>query len=77
MSKLRHTVSQSALIRRVNRRLAHEGLKLRQCNPNSRWYRDLGPFYLNWQNNVVESWVDLEGKARDLEVMGRVEVLVD
>jgi hypothetical protein len=52
-------------------------LKLRQCNPNSRWYRDLGPFYLNWQNNVVESWVDLEGKARDLEVMGRVEVLVD
>ena len=40
------SLTRRAVERRVKRRLAHEGLILRKCSPRSRWYGDLGDYYL-------------------------------
>ena len=40
------SLTRRAVERRVSRRLAHEGLILRKCSPRSRWYGDLGDYYL-------------------------------
>ena len=74
MANTESAVSESVLIKRVNRRLAHEGQVLRK----SRGFYDQGRgpyfdpntgefFILDiFQNLIVNTHVDLEGVARDL-----------
>lgn len=40
------TITENALIKRINRKLAHEGQQLRKSRPDSRWRNDLGEFYI-------------------------------
>jgi len=40
------SLSRRAVERRVRHRLVGEGLILRKCSPRSRWYRQLGDYYL-------------------------------
>jgi len=67
-----HTVSEGALLRRINRRLQRtvfqRVLKLRE---DSRAYFDLGRFYVIDCSSrfLVDSHVDLEELARELGVL--------
>ncbi len=44
--------AERALVKRINRRLAKEGEQLHSYS-GSRWYSDLGNFYITNENNVV------------------------
>ena len=40
------TITENALIKRINRKLAHDGQQLRKSRPNSRWRHDFGDYYI-------------------------------
>jgi hypothetical protein len=62
------TVSESALLRRINRRLAHEGERM--CIPRGQ-HNQLGPYYIVNDRNVITAYgCDLETVARELNVIG-------
>ena len=73
------TISERALIQRINRYLEkEEGQLLRTCRENSRSYPSLGRYYIidiN-RNFVVSTHEDLENLGRDLKVMSKHETLI-
>ena len=71
------TVSIRALIRRINRRLAHKYEILRKTRSH-RWWSDLGDYYvLDWNLNfVVASHVDPETLGRELGALKSWETVV-
>ena len=65
-------VSERALMRRVNRRLAHQGEQIRRVRPGmrrDRMFAFANYYTLNTNRNlIVDGFSDLEGTARDLGV---------
>ena len=61
------TMNKNKLLRRINRRL--HGFIVRVCRYDSRWFHELGRYYLVSDDNViVEKDVDLEDLAASLRV---------
>lgn len=78
-SSSRRLVSQSALLRRVNRTLARQDKQVRKCRTASRDYGELGDYYcvdIN-RNLIVDKHVDLENYGRDLKVLNTEERLAN
>lgn len=74
-----HSLRRRAVERRVATSLAHEGLVLRKCSPRSRWYSQLGEYYLT---RVVDRFLqathqDLEALAREYRVIGQGKQILD
>ena len=69
-------VSERALIKRINRRPAHEGERLRK-NSDPRWWMDLGWFYtVDLRSGYVEGrHIEPEAYARELGALGPNEEL--
>ncbi len=70
------TISESALVRRVNAQL--NGCRLSVCSTASRGYTDLGRYNLRCSNTgaVLETHLDLRQLARELGVIGSLAVQV-
>lgn len=70
-----NTVSLSALVRRVNRKLAPKWEAIRRCSTRSRSHPILGDFYRmdTHQNCVIDCGVDPVDLARELKVLGEWE----
>lgn len=63
-------LSERALVARINRRLNREGQTLRLCREDSRWFLELGRYYIvDDRNNITAQGVSLEALAADLGVM--------
>jgi hypothetical protein len=73
------TVSRTALIARVNRRLAQQGEVLRRCPENRRDYHSLGDFFVVdiARNAVILKHVDLQKLAKRLGAIKASERIVD
>jgi hypothetical protein len=71
-------VSERALIQRINRRLAHDGEKLRK-NSNPRHLMDMGWYYVVdvWNNWFVASHVNLEQLGREVGALHPSEQLAE
>ena len=68
-----HSVSERALIARINRRLQPVGESVRTCRESSRWFHDFGRHYVvNDRNLLVAKDVDIDAWAADLEIAARV-----
>ena len=70
-------VTELAVKRRLNRRLAEKGECLRKCASNSPWLSALGTYYIAEinTNNVIQTDVDLEALARKEGVMKSGEAI--
>ena len=68
---MKKTVTERALMARINRKLAHEGQILKKCRADTRSYQDLGDFYLVniYQNAVYGQHINLEGLGQELGVL--------
>jgi hypothetical protein len=68
-----------AVERRVARRLAPDGLMLRKCNPRSRWYCNLGDYYVCRADDrlLVDSHLDLDNLAREVGVLTADQAVID
>lgn len=62
------TVSERALIQRINRQMSKRGETLKKTR-GERWRMDLGDFYVVENNIITERWVDLEGLGQELGVL--------
>jgi len=72
-------ISERALIQRINRYLEkEEGQFLRTCRENSRWYQELGRYYIvDIQSNFIDCTdQDLEKLGRDLKVLSKHEKVI-
>lgn len=65
-------VTERAALQRVNRALVREGSRMKVCRENSRWFNELGKYYVV-DGNTVEPHANLEGWARDLGVLESFE----
>ena len=72
-------VSRRALEGRVRRALAKQDELLCKCRTDSRWYGDLGDYYIAdaQTNGVIAQHVDLEELAGELNLLKSAEVLAD
>lgn len=72
-------VSVRTLVRRINRKLAHEWARICVTRENSRWRHDLGAYHVVDRNNCIagklDNDVELETYARDLGCLARGERL--
>lgn len=70
-------VTERALVARLTRKLASEGLQLKKCRADSRWYNDMGQYFaVQLDGNAVrERHIDLEALARKAGVLRGFEVL--
>jgi len=68
-------VALSSLEKRVRRALEARGLRLRKTRPGTRRYQDLGLYYTEnpLRNTIVGHHLDIEGIARELDVIGSHE----
>lgn len=75
--KNRTPVTHTAVISRINRRLAKKGQVLRSSRPNSRWLNDNGDFYIvdTDLNSIVAQHVCLDSLAIDEGVLADHEYL--
>jgi len=74
------TVSERALFERCRRKLLRErGLMLRRCAERSRWFYDLGRYYMVNDRNHVSGppFSSLEEMGRDLGVLRPGERLIE
>jgi hypothetical protein len=71
-------VTTRAVIQRINRRLRPER-RLYACRRNSRWWGDLGDYYVTdiYNNLIVDTRVDPEAYGRRLGVLQPFEKVVD
>jgi hypothetical protein len=71
------TVTESALIRRINRVLAKKYQAVRRFRVNAQGFDYHGRFYVldTWRNSPIDTHVDLTVLARMLGVLGFSEVL--
>ena len=57
----------SKLLRRINRQLSE--MVVRVCRYDSRWFHELGRYYLvSYDNVIVQKDVDLEELAADFNI---------
>ena len=75
---MKKPVPASALIKRLNRHLPKEGLKLFQCKISSSGYRELVDFYIvdTKMNAINAMYVDIEKLARKEGVLNDYEEVV-
>jgi hypothetical protein len=70
------SVTERALYHRVQRRLSHDGERLKTCSYSSRWFSDLGRYYaVDCNNNICHTHIDLESFGRELGVLAKFESL--
>ena len=69
-------VEEAALVRRVNRRLAHKGMQMFKARSHAAT-REAGPWFIVdlRQSSVTHSRLELESAARDLGALSRWECL--
>ena len=67
------TISESALIRRINRKLAKDCQKLHKTRP--RWVNECGPYHIvdESRNQFLGGYFDLQALGRELGVLGQDE----
>jgi hypothetical protein len=71
-------LSNSAVIQRINRKLAHEDQRLCTLRTPSRWQSSLGDYYIvDHRNNIVASHVDPTALALELGVLQLWETVTD
>jgi hypothetical protein len=69
-------ISAAALMKRINRKLAKRGEILKKCQTGSRWYAELGPYYVvATDNGVIARKLELATCARSLKVIEAWEEL--
>ncbi len=63
-----NTITEAALIARINRRLAQDGQRLCRTRQGSRDESNVGQFYIvaNDTNCVEASWCDLDALGREV-----------
>jgi|ERR1035441_4700 hypothetical protein len=82
MIELNHdgvSVSQGALLQRINRRLKSLGTdEVLRKSRGRRWWSDLGDFYIQNvnRNSIVRGHVDIEALGRELGVLAELEHLI-
>lgn len=72
------TISERALFARINRKLKKNGEQLHRCRRGSRWFNEMGPYYIvDTKSNVVThcGFYNLEERARNLNVLKNFEQL--
>lgn len=69
------TVSERAVIARINRALAKDGEALRKTRADSRWKSDLGHYYIVKNNFITSKHYNLGELARELNVLKPWEVV--
>ena len=71
------TVSERAVIARINRALAKDGEALRKTRADSRWISDLGYYYIidTNLNTITAQHLSLSELARELNVLKPWEAL--
>lgn len=71
------TITENTLIKRINRRLASDGeaVRVHLCKWNSRWFTDLGRYYLvDVNRNTIEGQhIDIEDLGREVGALGATE----
>jgi hypothetical protein len=75
MEESKVTVTERAVLQRVNRALAHDGKRMYVCRDDSRWSNELGRFYIvsTDTRSLDAAHADLDGWARELGVLKRLE----
>lgn len=68
------TVTERALIRRINRRLP--GCQRLRKYSGGRWESDFGRYYIEDDGSLIAGHVDLQALARELNALGTAEQLV-
>jgi GTPase involved in cell partitioning and DNA repair len=70
------TITESSLVRRINRALSHHGQILRKCRVDSRYYPEYGDYYcVDIQTRGInEKHVDIDDLARELQVIKDYEL---
>lgn len=73
------TVSEQALVKRINRKLACQSppMRMHVLSERSRWYNDMGRFYVVHLtlNRIEFPHVEIENYGRELGVLGATESL--
>ena len=69
-------LTESALLKRVHRRLAKSGKKAHRCAYGSRGFDELGRHYLCAGKLVIEKHYDLEFSARQLGALKQQERVI-
>lgn len=71
-------ITTRAVIQRINRKLKPGMRCVRVCRPNSRWWNNLGDFYVvDFDANIIlDSHIDPEAYGRDLGVVKPFEQVV-
>ena len=60
-------ISERALVARVNRKLAKDGERLHQCSENSKWFNELGRYFVTDQRNYISAkYVPINQLAKEL-----------
>jgi hypothetical protein len=72
-------VSVRALIQRINRKIRPEYRRLHACRRNSRWWSNLGDYYVvdTYRNMIVDSGIDPTAYGRRLGVLQPFEEVVE
>lgn len=71
-------VTERALFSRINRRLNKDGEKLHRCRADSRWFNDMGPYYIvDMATNTATArgFSDLENWGREIGALKPFEKL--
>jgi hypothetical protein len=68
----------SAVEARVKRALSKDGQLLRRCSSRSRWFHNLGDYYIvDERNCIVATDVDLEQLAHEFRLLASDRAIVD
>lgn len=69
-------ITAAAIMKRINRKLAQRGELLKKCQAGSRWYDELGPYFVVARDNgVIARKLDLATCARSLGCLEAWEAL--
>lgn len=69
------SVTERALLARLTRALAKDGEILRKCRADSRWYHDLGDYFIVdvTMNTIIQKNVDLTELGREKGLLKQYE----
>jgi hypothetical protein len=64
-------LTKRALIQRINRKLKGQDERLQACRRNSRWWRDLGDYYIVDldRNSIAATHIDFQKYASEIGVL--------
>ena len=71
-----NTITERALMKRINRKLAKDQEAVRTCPEKSWWYNTLGRHYLTFNNMITTTDIDLGELARELGYLRDSEMLL-